>query len=749
MNQLLQRYRIGNRLTAAFSLMLLLMAAIAGTAYLSLSTLESHLHTIVNDRVERTRISNVMFDAANASYVSIQSLLLAETDQDRQAARDAREKGRIAYSQSYNDLSEFEHDATATKLLDAVKAARDKAAPASVRVGELFDTGEKSAAIEFLQREAAPAMVVWRQAINAVIDNETQMMKQAEQEADKASALAKLVVALVLAISVIFAIFVSMVITRSLTRPLAQVGQLARELANGKLDGATLVPQADEVGDVVRAVQETRAVLQHMLGDLLEMSRQHDLGNISFRPDASALNGEFRTLGESINAQMSEHIGAALGAGHLADAYARGDLSQDAPRKPGEKAALTNALDNVKHNIQRISNEILTISQAACRGDFSVRGDENAYEFGFREMVVNLNTLMQTADSSLSSLSQLLKSVAAGDLTVKMDGQYDGVFAAMRDDANATVANLTDIVTRIQHTTGSINAAAGEISTGNSDLSQRTEQQAANLEETAASMEELTSTVRQNAEHARQANQLAIGAAAVASEGGTVVGNVVQTMGDIEQSSKKIADIIAVIDGIAFQTNILALNAAVEAARAGEQGRGFAVVASEVRTLAQRSAGAAKEIKTLIDDSVDKVANGSALVQKAGTTMEEIVNSIGRVTNIMGEISAASQEQTSGIEQVSQTVMQMDETTQQNAALVEEATAAARSLEEQAMSLADAVSVFRTHTTAAQPVPVTRPTAAAAPVPAPRANVAAPVSAAKPLPAFDASGNADGQWQEF
>jgi Methyl-accepting chemotaxis protein len=353
------------------------------------------------------------------------------------------------------------------------------------------------------------------------------------------------------------------------------------------------------------------------------------------------------------------------------------------------------AMDSVKASIQGISAEILRVSQAAVQGDFSVRGDEARFEFGFREMVANLNQLMATADGNLGSLSQLLRGIAEGDLSVRMHGDYQGVFARMRDDANTTVANLTGIVGRIQQATGNINTAASEIATGNSDLSRRTEQQAASLEETAASMEELTSTVRQNADHARQANQLAIGAADVASSGGQVVGEVVNTMGQIEESSRRIAEIISVIDGIAFQTNILALNAAVEAARAGEQGRGFAVVASEVRTLAQRSAAAAKEIKDLIDDSVGKVNQGSTLVRRAGSTMQEIVNSVQRVTGIMAEISAASQEQTAGIEQVNQTVMQMDEATQQNAALVEEASAAARAMEEQANQLADAVAVFR------------------------------------------------------
>jgi methyl-accepting chemotaxis protein len=255
--------------------------------------------------------------------------------------------------------------------------------------------------------------------------------------------------------------------------------------------------------------------------------------------------------------------------------------------------------------------------------------------------------------------------------------------------------SLAKVVGEVRTGTDTIATASGQIASGNQDLSSRTEQQASSLEETAASMEELTSTVKQNADNARQANQLAVSASEVAVKGGSVVSQVVDTMGSINASSRKIVDIIGVIDGIAFQTNILALNAAVEAARAGEQGRGFAVVASEVRSLAQRSAAAAKEIKTLIGDSVEKVEEGSKQVAEAGRTMEEIVDSVKRVTDIMGEITAASQEQTSGIEQINQAITQMDQVTQQNAALVEQAAAAAQSLQEQAESLVHAVSVFR------------------------------------------------------
>lgn len=257
----------------------------------------------------------------------------------------------------------------------------------------------------------------------------------------------------------------------------------------------------------------------------------------------------------------------------------------------------------------------MRLATAAAAGDFSLRGDEDRFAHDFRDMVAGLNRLMKTTDENLVQVSTLLQAISRGDLTVRMQGDFHGVFARMRDDCNATVDQLTQIVGRIQASASSINLAAGEIASGNTDLSRRTEQQAANLEETAASMEELTSTVKQNAEHARQANQLAIGAHTVASHGGSVVGQVVATMGAIETSSRQIADIISVIDGIAFQTNILALNAAVEAARAGEQGRGFAVVASEVRTLAQRSAAAAKEIKSLIEASVEQVGQGAQRVR--------------------------------------------------------------------------------------------------------------------------------------
>ena len=347
----------------------------------------------------------------------------------------------------------------------------------------------------------------------------------------------------------------------------------------------------------------------------------------------------------------------------------------------------------------KTADEVTGLVNSASEGNFTTRLSTEGKEGFFLQLSEGLNTLMETSDRGLNDIARVLGAIAEGDLTERVTADYQGTFLELKDFCNKTTENLTQMIGDIRQASDTILTASGEIASGNADLSSRTEQQASNLEETASSMEELTSTVRTNTDSAKQANVLAEQASGVATDGGELIKQVVVTMESINESAQKISDIIGVIDGIAFQTNILALNAAVEAARAGEQGRGFAVVASEVRTLAQRSAEAAKDIKQLISDSVSKIEGGNQLVNKSGETMGEIVTAIKRVNDIMSEIAAASVEQASGIEEVNTAVNQMDEMTQQNAALVEEAAAAAESLQSQAEGLQTSLSVFRLDTT--------------------------------------------------
>lgn len=339
--------------------------------------------------------------------------------------------------------------------------------------------------------------------------------------------------------------------------------------------------------------------------------------------------------------------------------------------------------------------QIEQLVEGAIAGNIDKRLDTSVYSGYMRTLGDGINSLLEAVVVPLKEGIDVLSGLAEGDLTRKMDGKYQGQFEVLSDSVNTTVNNLYDVVNKILVSSMEIKSASGEISQGNIDLSQRTEEQASSLEETASSMEELTGTVKQNADNAQQANQLAATARTEAEKGGDVVGKVVDAMSEINASSKKIADIIGVIDEIAFQTNLLALNAAVEAARAGEQGRGFAVVAAEVRNLAQRSATAAKEIKGLINDSVEKVNHGTELVDISGKSLEEIVSSVKKVNDIIAEIAAASKEQSAGIDQVNKAISQMDEVTQQNAALVEEAAAGSESLNDQAINLNEMMTIFK------------------------------------------------------
>ena len=475
----------------------------------------------------------------------------------------------------------------------------------------------------------------------------------------------------------------------------AQAIEIANKISNGDLSTKIILAEDDKTS-LLASMKRMSETIHLMVDDAVMLSKAAVDGQLTMRANAARHQGDFYKIVAGINNTLDAVIGPLNVAASYVDRISRGDIPPkiDATYN-GDFNTLKNNLNAVIEAISALVADAELLANAALQGTLDTRVDAARHKGDYRKIVTGVNDTLDSFVAPINEVVRVLRALAKNDLTEQIASNYHGSVAELCDNVNISVNNLAQVVSTIKEATDAISAAAKEIAAGNNDLSHRTEEQAASLEQTAASMEQLTATVQQNNENARQANQLAVDASAIAGKGVFVVGQVITTMEAINESSRKIVDIISVIDSIAFQTNILALNAAVEAARAGDQGRGFAVVATEVRSLAQRAALAAGEIKNLIVDSVEKVEDGAGLVTQAGKTMEEIVSSVHGVTVIMSAISAASMEQTSGIEQVNQAITQMDNVTQQNAALVEQAAASAESLEEQAQQLSVTVSGFK------------------------------------------------------
>ncbi|HFF5968121.1 TPA: methyl-accepting chemotaxis protein [Stenotrophomonas maltophilia] len=699
----LRNVRVAWRLGLGFGLLLLLVAAVVATGATASVVQKRAMQQVVDVSVAKVRLLSQMLDANNQMMVVRREMLIRQGD-DR-----GHDEQRIAdlvkrYEASWTAYQALPSDAEGKAIAETIAAKRAIARPLNKQTSELMEQGDYPGAVALTLGPVQEAANGWNKALSDGVDFEEKESRDAAAEAIRLGERSLLQLLVLGGVALLVGIGASVMIGRSLTGPLARAVNLAERLSKGQLDQEFRLGGRDELTQLGEAMASVRQSVQAAIGAQLQMAEQHEAGAIRYRMDATAFPGDFGRMVQATNSLVESHVQVELLMAEVMQRYAIGDLSRDLPDYPGEKGTLTRTLAAVKQSLMAINAQIDELARAARAGDFSMRGDAAAFQYQFKAMVEHLNGMMASSQASIADVSDVLRAISHGDLTARMDGEYDGVFARMRDDANTTTAQLTGIVRGIQVAADSINNAAQELAAGNNDLSRRTEQQAANLEEAAASMEELTSTVRQNAELARQADSEAHAAGAAVRETEQAMAQMASVMGEIDQSSARISEISTVIDGIAFQTNILALNAAVEAARAGEQGRGFAVVASEVRTLAQRAGVAAKEIKELIEDAAAKVKSGLAVTVESEAAIARVAQASSRTTQLMSDIAAASKEQAAGIEQVNQVVVQMDQVTQQNAALVEEATAASRALEEQAHALTTSVSVFKVEGAAASVV---------------------------------------------
>ena len=792
------RYSLKGKLSAGFGVILAALVVVAGLGVWGMGQTNNAVGQLYSERLQPTQalasIGKLMADNRSQILLSLQHDPASQHAKMRDHSLDFHLKqveANIAEITGQWDaykktITTDEH----RQLADTYAEARKRyVVEGLLKAKAALEAGRFDEANMIVLQQINPNYVEASQKATELFKFQVEQAQAQMQHSEQTFSRNLMIIAAMVLAGLIVGVMIAVAVIRSITRPIESILDTFQALGNGDFTRNVDIARNDEMGKVLQGLQSMQiqqgfnvAESQRVANDNLRIQIALDCvsSNLRIADDEGkvlyankGLLNTLRTVEPVLRQQIPDFavdrfVGSNVSVFYQDPAAALKTLRELQSTRQAEMEiggrtfnVVTNPIINERGqrlgtvgewldrtaelNAQRL---VASLISRASAGDLEARMDTDALEGFYKDLGRGINSLLETSGSAIGEIASLLERVAGGDLMHTVTSEYQGTFGKLRNDANETVGKLRELVGDIQSSAETINTAAKEIASGNQDLSSRTEEQASSLEETASSMEQLTATVRQNAENARQANELAAGAQVVAEKGGQVVGQVVHTMGSIHQASSKIADIIGVIDGIAFQTNILALNAAVEAARAGEQGRGFAVVATEVRNLAQRSAAAAKEIKGLISDSVERVEAGNRLVDQAGRTMEEVVASIKRVATIVTNISEASREQSAGIEQVSLAVSQMDEVTQQNAALVEEAAAAAESLEEQARHLADSVSVFKV----AERASVGHSPRLSAPASRPAQSQSSSTSGARPMsgkkpPALPAS--LDDEWTEF
>jgi methyl-accepting chemotaxis protein len=689
------RLSLRARLLLAFATVMLILSAAVIIAMLRLSHFNHEVHAVTNDRLPKLETAQKWVVQLLETARHTRNMLILDDKAKIKSELDAVEENKRLRAQYREELSASITAPEERSALQAVIDAREAYVPAEDEYLRQVGADQLKEAKATLLERARPAQLTYLDKLEKFTDYEAGEIKSAGQALDTSYNSTTQLVEAVGAFAAAIACVIAFFMTRAITNPIRTAVSALAAIEEDRYDTPIPEGSSDETGKMLAALDSMQRKLKERTdrernvaaensSQLAAINRAQAV--IEFEPDGRIItaNDNFlRATGYTLEEIRGRHHRMLVDPAHAGsdeyrrfwDKLARGEYDAGQYKRSG-KGGREVWLEATYNPVMNGDGKPYKVVKYAT--------DVTAQLAATRQM-----------QETVRETQEVVKAASAGDLTRRLSTRGSGDLQAMSQGVNALLQTMSDLISQIKVAAADVHRGAEEISVGNTNLSQRTEQQAASLEETASSMEEMTTTVKQNADNASQASQLAVAARDKAEVGGTVVGSAVRAMGEINDSSKRIADIIGVIDEIAFQTNLLALNAAVEAARAGEQGRGFAVVATEVRSLAGRSATAAKEIKGLIQDSVRKVSEGSALVTQSGQTLELIVASIKKVADIVGEIAAASREQSSGIEQVNKAVMQMDEMTQQNAALVEESTAASQSMATQARALSQTMERYR------------------------------------------------------
>ncbi len=695
---MLNNLTVKNRLLFLIGLMSAVMLTLSGLNLYALHRTNEGLKTVYADRT--IPIADLSEIKAKQIDIRLKIANAVNKPEENKRSSEKIEKTRAEINKLWDSYASTEMTPDEAELANKFIEARKKYVAEGINPAlELLKNGGDPESVQkIVVEKIRPLFVPVSDGIDALVQLQKDIAKQEYENAQNRYQFSLITSIVMVIAGLALSVFFGMMIVRRLLSELggepSYTASVVKEISSGNLSINVEVHSGD-TSSLIYSINEMRKNLSDIIMDTAFVMSSVSKGELSVQITA-ATEGDFVKMKDSIN-QTIARLRITM--------FALNDVTTSIYNADFSKVIVANVEGKFKETIEKgiltqaamrtMLNDIVQVMEYIAEGDFEhrVTADGRGEMLSLKE---NINKTI-TALGCLNEIDRVISALAKGDLTQTIKTEYPGVFGKVTESINHTNANLKTLMASIRTSSDEIATAADEISAGNNDLSHRTEEQAASLEQTAASMEELSTTVQQNTEHAKHANQMALGAANTARKGVSVVNEVVLTMANINESSHQIVDIITVIDDIAFQTNILALNAAVEAARAGDQGKGFAVVAIEVRNLAQRAASAAGEIKRLISDSVDRISSGSKQVEQAGKTMEDIVNSIQKVTEVMSEIAAASIQQNAGIDQVHQAVTQMDCVTQQNAALVEEAAAAAESLEEQIRSLAGEIAHFKTH----------------------------------------------------